>query len=64
LLGETAEERAALVERFREPTPDLVRRLVLAVLMHGDRRTLLRELDGALLGLQAGRARVAELRAS
>ena len=64
LLGETAEERAALAQRFREPTPDLVRRLVLAVLMHGDRRTLLRELDGALLGLQAGRERVAELRAS
>jgi hypothetical protein len=64
LLGETAEERAALAERFREPTPDLVRRLVLAVLMHGNRRTLLRELDGALLGLQAGRERVAELRAS
>src|SRR3954449_12099523 len=64
LLGETAEERAALVERFREQTPDLVRRLVLAVLMHGDRRTLLRELDGALLGLRAGRERVAELRAS
>jgi hypothetical protein len=64
LLGETAEERVALAERFRKPTPDLVRRLVLAVLMHGDRRTLLRELDGALLGLQAGRERVAELRAS
>lgn len=64
LLGETAEERAALAQRFREPTPDLVRRLVLAVLMHGDRRALLRELDGALLGLQAGRERVKELRAS
>jgi len=64
LLGETAEERAGLAERFRKPTPDLVRRLVLAVLMHGDRRMLLRELDGALLGLQAGRERVAELRAS
>jgi hypothetical protein len=64
LLGETAEERATLAERFRKPTPDLVRRLVLAVLMHGNRRTLLRELDGALLGLQAGRERVAELRAS
>jgi len=64
LLGETAEERAGLAERFRKPTPDLVRRLVLAVLMHGDRRVLLRELDGALLGLQAGRERVAELRAS
>ena len=64
LLGETAEERAALAQRFREPTPDLIRRLVLAVLLHGDRRALLRELDGALLGLQAGRERVAELRAS
>src|SRR3954452_7666564 len=64
LLGETAEERATLAERFREPTPDLIRRLVLAVLLRGDRRALLRELDGALLGLQAGRARVAELRAS
>jgi hypothetical protein len=32
--------------------------------MRGDRRALLRELDGALLGLQAGRERVAELRAS
>jgi hypothetical protein len=64
LLGETAEERADLVERFRTPTPDLVRRLLVAVLLHGDRGTLLRELDGALLGLRAGRERVAQLRAS
>lgn len=64
LLGETAEERASLAERFRTPTPDLVRRLLVAVLTHGDRRALLRELDGALLGLKAGRERVAELRAS
>jgi hypothetical protein len=64
LLGETAEERADLVERFRSPTPDLVRRLLVAVLLHGDRARLLRELDGALLGLRAGRDRVAELRAS
>jgi hypothetical protein len=64
LLGETAEERADLAERFRAPTPDLVRRMMLAVLMHGDRRALLRELDSALLGLRAGRERVAELRAS
>ena len=64
LLGETAEERADLVERFRTPTPDLVRRLLVAVLLHGDRSTLLRELDGALLGLRAGRERVAQLRAS
>ena len=64
LLGETAEERTQLAERLREPTPDLVRRLVVAVLLHGDRPALLRELDGALLGLRAGRDRVAELRAS
>jgi hypothetical protein len=64
LLGETAEERAELVERFHAPTPDLVRRLLLAVLLHGNRAALLRELDGALLGLRAGRDRVAQLRAS
>ena len=64
LLGETAEERADLVERLRSPTPDLVRRLLLSVLLHGNRPALLRELDGALLGLRAGRDRVAQLRAS
>jgi hypothetical protein len=64
LLGEMAEERADLVERFQAPTPDLVRRLILAVLLHGNRTALLRELDGALLGLGAGRDRVAQLRAS
>jgi hypothetical protein len=64
LLGETAEERADLVERFRQPTSSLVRRLLVAVLLHGERRALVRELDGALLGLRAGRERVAELRAS
>ena len=64
LLGETADERTDLVERFREPTPDLIRRLLVALLLHGDRAALLRELDGALLGMRAGTARVAELRAS
>ena len=64
LLGETVEERTELVERFRAPTPDLVRRVLVSVLLHGDRRSLLRELDRALLGLRAGRERVAELRAS
>jgi len=64
LLGETPEERADLVERLRTPTPDLVRRLLVALLLHGDRARLLRELDSALLGLRAGRDRVAELRAS
>lgn len=64
LLGETPEERADLAERFRQPTPDLIRRLVVAVLLHGDRRALLRELDASLLGMRAGQQRVAELRAS
>ena len=64
LLGETADERADLAVRFREPSRDLVRRLMVAVLLHGNRHALLRELDGALLGLKAGRERVAELRAS
>ena len=64
LLGMTADERADLVERFREPTPDLMRRLIVALLLRGERTTLLRELDQALLGLRAGPSRVAELRAS
>ncbi len=64
LLGETAEERADLFERARTPTSDLVRRLIVSVLLHGNRARLLRELDHALLGLRAGRERVAELRAS
>jgi hypothetical protein len=64
LLGETAEERANLVVRFQTPTSDLVRRLLVAILLHGNRARLLHELDGALLGLRAGRERVAELRAS
>jgi hypothetical protein len=64
LLGETAEERADLVARFRKPTSSLIRRLLVAVLLHGERRALVRELDGALLGLRAGRERAKELRAS
>ena len=64
LLGETAEERADLAGRFRAPTSDLLRRMLVAVLLHGDRAELVRELDRSLLGLHAGRPRVAELRAS
>jgi len=48
------------MDAAREPSPDLVRRLLVALLLHGDRRTLLRELDAALLGNE----RVAQLRAS
>jgi hypothetical protein len=50
LLGATPQERYELAERFRQPTCELVRRLLVAVLLHGDRRALLRELDEALLG--------------
>src|SRR3954462_7201899 len=64
LLGETAHERADLVERFREPTLDLLRRMLVAVLLHGNRAKLLRELDQTLLGLRTRSAGVAELRAS
>src|SRR2546423_1062251 len=64
LLGETAEERAHLAERFETPTSALVLRLLVAILLHSNRVRLLHELDGALLGLRAGRERVAELRAS
>src|SRR5712671_1061522 len=60
LLGETAKERADLVDRFRAPTLDLVRRLLVAMLLHGNRRALLRDLDATLLGSE----RVAQLRAS
>jgi hypothetical protein len=37
-------------EQFRTPTPDLVRRTLVAMLVHGDRAALLRELDAKLLG--------------
>jgi len=37
-------------EPFRKPAPDLVRRTLVAILEHGDRAALLRELDAKLLG--------------
>jgi hypothetical protein len=64
LLGETPHERSDLVDRFREPTLDLLRRMLVAVLLHGDRAKLLRELDDTLLGVRVKAAGVAELRAS
>ena len=52
LLGESAKERAELLERLRErPRPDHVRRALVETLMHGERRTLVTALDEALLGL-------------
>jgi hypothetical protein len=53
LLGATAQERATLADRLREPTCELVRRLLVAVLLSDDRRALVRELDDVLLGAPA-----------
>jgi hypothetical protein len=50
LLGETAGERAALVDRLRDPSCEIVRQLLVAVLLHEDRGGLVRELDDVLLG--------------
>ena len=46
----TPAERADLASKLREPTCELVRRLLVAVLLHDDRRALVRDLDEALLG--------------
>jgi len=61
VLGETPREAAALLARLRllaagdaaSVTTDLVRRSLVAVLEHGDRRELLKSLDETLLGLRA-----------
>jgi hypothetical protein len=60
LLGETPRERAGLLERLRllaagdaaSVTGDLVRRALVHVLEHGERRKLVIALDEALLGLR------------
>ena len=51
LLGATPAERADLAEKLRTPSSELLRRLLVAVLLHGDRRALVRDLDEALLGV-------------
>jgi hypothetical protein len=51
LLGATPAERADLAEKLRTPGSELLRRLLVAVLLHGDRRALVRDLDEALLGV-------------
>src|SRR5581483_1408485 len=51
LLGATPAERSELAEQLRRPTCELVRRLLVAILLHGDRIGLVRDLDEALLGV-------------
>jgi hypothetical protein len=63
LLGATPEERADLAGELRQPSSELVRRLLVEVLLHGERRRLVRELDETLLALRARPASVAELHA-
>jgi hypothetical protein len=53
LLGATPAERADLAEQLREPSSELLRRILVAVLLHDDRRALVRDLDEALLGVTA-----------
>ena len=62
LLGETARDRAAQLERLRalgggepagEATSDAIRRAVVETLLHGDRSALVAALDESLLGLRA-----------
>jgi hypothetical protein len=50
LLGGDPAERTDLAEKLRAPTCELLRRLLVAVLLHEDRRALVRDLDEALLG--------------
>jgi hypothetical protein len=64
LLGSTPSERADLAEQLRQPNCELVRRLLVAVLLHGDRRALVRDLDEALLGVTGGAVASLQQRAS
>jgi hypothetical protein len=51
LLGATPAERSDLAGKLREPTCELLRRLLVAILLRDDRRRLVRDLDEALLGV-------------
>jgi hypothetical protein len=61
LLGESGQERAGLLDRLRRlvggqadeaGTADTLRRVLVEMLMHGDRLALLRALDEAMLGIR------------
>jgi hypothetical protein len=66
LLGEIPEERGRLLETLKtgSPPPDLVRRALVEVVMHGDRARLLRSLDESLVGLAPRPAGYFALRAA
>jgi hypothetical protein len=51
LLGATPRERSEIAGNLRKPTCELLRRLLVAVLLHGNRLDLVRDLDEALLGV-------------
>ena len=53
LLGETPRGRAELQDRLSgDPDPDVVRRALVATLLHGDRAALVASLDESILGLR------------
>jgi hypothetical protein len=53
LLGETPRGRAELQDRLSgDPDPDVVRRALVAALLHGDRAQLVASLDESILGLR------------
>jgi hypothetical protein len=64
LLGSTPRERADLVEQLGQPSCELLRRLLVAVLVHGDRRALVRDLDESLLGVSGEAVASLQQRAS
>jgi hypothetical protein len=51
MLGATSQERADLAQQLQQPTCELLRRLLVAILLHDDRRGLVSDLDRALLGV-------------
>jgi hypothetical protein len=54
LLGDTPHARAELQERLSgDPDADVVRRALVAAILHGDRAALLASLDESILGLRA-----------
>jgi len=63
LLGETPRARAELQDRLSgDPDADVVRRALVATLLHGDRARLVAELDESILGLRAAPATGLQLR--